>query len=265
MNISNDPYEKKQNGARYNPPVYSYESYNSRFVRDVFNTVFNGPGPSDIKTEAAIGFLDACKGVIKKIKVSKKEFCTVCNGTGTVFDICPGCKGTGIEKTVRKGLFGKEDIPCPKCCGKRKIAVSSCSRCNGSGSTEALCDVDVSIPAGVNDGMTIFIKGQGNVNVANRSYGVLRVLIKVAEHPVFRRDGYDIHVDVPVSEEQCRKGGQIKVPCIHGDVIMSLPENTKYETVFRLKGKGIMKLSQTEHGDEFVRIVAADSAKFNEK
>ncbi|MBQ4486937.1 MAG: hypothetical protein II936_08015 [Oscillospiraceae bacterium] len=219
----------------------------------------------DIETEMTISFLDACKGGKKNIEVNKKEFCTVCTGSGKNFDVCPDCKGTGIEKTVRKGIFGKENIPCQKCGGSRKIAVSSCPRCKGSGSTEALCTVELNIPAGIDDGQTLVVRGQGNVNVANRSYGDLRVLIKVTEHPVFRRNEYDIHVDVPVSEEQCRKGGQIKVPCIHGDIIMSLPENTKYKTVFRLKGKGIMKLNQTEQGDEFVRIVAADSAKFNEK
>lgn len=218
----------------------------------------------DIETEMTISFLDACKGGKKNIEVNKKEFCTVCTGSGKNFDVCPDCKGTSIEKTVRKGIFGKENIPCQKCGGSRKIAVSSCPRCKGSGSTEALCTVELNIPAGIDDGQTLVVRGQGNADVIGRLFGRslysdLYVHIKVPEHPVFRREGFDITTVTPVGYEKCRQGGEIVVPTIDGEVRFTIPKDAKYGTLFRLKGKGIRKLGREERGDQYVRIVPDDA------
>ena len=190
---------------------------------------------SDIHVQISISFMEACTGANKKISVTRTDSCKECGGTGaehgTAMKTCPTCGGSGrvIEKT------------CPKCAGR--------------GTTSATSTIEVVIPAGIDDGQTLSLRGKGNAGANGGPAGDLLVTVAVQPHPTFRREGYDIRCEIPVSFYQAVTGDELTVPTIDGTVAYTMPEGTQPGTVFRLRGKGVQRLNSRGRGDQYVTVV----------
>ncbi len=217
---------------------------------------------SDIAVSLDISFMEACKGVSHDITLNRAEECPDCKGTGaeagTSAKTCSECGGKGYVTFQQRSMFGmmQSQRPCSKCGGKGKIIEKPCSKCRGKGSVNAKKTVSVKVPAGIDDGMTLNVRGQGNVGSNGGSRGDLKVRISVRRDPVFEREDYNIRIDFPITYSQAAFGAEIEVPTIDGPVTYNVPAGTQPGTVFRLRGKGVQKLQQTEgiRGDQFVTI-----------
>lgn len=215
---------------------------------------------ADIEESILIDFMEACKGKNHELKVNRMVKCDACNGTGadsgTSTEICPDCKGRGTVKSTQRTPFGaiSSTKPCPHCSGKGKIIKNPCSKCRGTARVRVNKTINFDIPAGIADGQTIRINGQGDAGINGGPTGNLVVTVSVKSHPLFTRDGYDIHCDIPVTYTQAVLGDEITVPTIDGNVKYNISEGTQTGTVFRLKGKGVQKLSRSDRGNQYVKI-----------
>lgn len=217
---------------------------------------------SDIAVSLDISFMEACNGVSHDITVNRAEDCPDCKGTGaeagTSAKTCPDCNGKGYVTVQQRSMFGmmQTQRPCSKCGGKGKIIEKPCSKCRGRGTVNMKKTVTVKVPAGIDDGMTLNVRGQGNAGSNGGARGDLKVRISVRRDPVFTREDYNIRIDFPVTYSQAALGAEIEVPTIDGPVTYNVPAGTQPGTVFRLRGKGVQKLQQTEgiRGDQFVTI-----------
>lgn len=228
---------------------------------------------ADIAVQLEIGFMEACKGVSHDISINRTEDCPDCNGTGakagTSTKTCPDCKGRGYVTVQQRSMFGmmQSQRPCSKCGGKGKIVESPCSKCGGSGKTNMKKTVSVKVPAGIDDGMTLNVRGQGSVGTNGGSRGDLKVRIAVRKDPVFEREDYNIWIDFPITYAQATLGAEIEVPTIDGKVSYNVPAGTQPGTVFRLRGKGVQKLQRSEgdRGDQMVKINVEVPKNLNKK
>lgn len=215
---------------------------------------------TDIRIQVAISFFEACKGVSKTVSVNRSESCPDCHGTGaengTAMKTCPDCNGTGQVRYQQRTPFGviSSQRPCDKCQGKGKIIEKSCPKCAGRGSVSNTKKVEIQIPAGIDDGQTLSIRGQGNAGTNGGPNGDLLVLIAVRPDALFKRKEYDIYCEMPVSYYQAVTGDELVVPTIDGNVKYTLPEGTQPGTTFRLRGKGVQRLNGRGRGDQFVTI-----------
>ena len=215
---------------------------------------------SDIQESVTINFMDACSGKKQEVKLFRMAVCETCHGTGadsgTTAEICPDCQGRGSVKTTQRTPFGaiSSTKPCPHCGGKGKIVKNPCIKCRGVGRVRVQKTVNVDIPAGIDDGQTIRLSGQGDCGINGGPAGDLLLNISVRNHPLFNREGYDIHCDIPVTYMDAVLGAEITVPTIDGDVKYNIAEGTQNGTVFRLKGKGIKKVNRAERGNQYVKI-----------
>ena len=253
-------------------------------IGDIFSSFFGGFGGStsrsnpnaprrgqDIQAEQTISFMDACKGTKLKIKIQRMETCTECNGTGSApgssTDTCPDCHGMGQVKAVQRTPFGMISTtkPCLKCGGKGKVITNPCSKCRGAGRVSNYATIEVNVPAGIADGQTLQVRGQGHSGINGGPSGDLHIGITVRPDPLFERDGYDIRTEVPIKFSQAVFGDEIEVLCIDGKVKINIPEGTQTGTVFRLKGKGVTKINRNERGDQFVKVVIEVPHGLNKK
>ncbi|MDE6780059.1 MAG: molecular chaperone DnaJ [Ruminococcus sp.] len=215
---------------------------------------------ADIQNSVLISFMEACTGVKKEIKVNRMTTCEACKGTGadsaSSSEVCPDCQGRGSVKVTQQTVFGaiSSTKTCQKCSGKGKIIKNPCQKCRGMGRLRVQKTVSVDIPAGIDDRQTIRLSGQGDCGINNGSNGDLLISVSVKSHEIFRRDGFDIHCDIPVTYMEAVLGAEITVPTIDGDVRYPISEGTQTGTVFRLKGKGVKKLQRSERGNQYVTI-----------
>lgn len=215
----------------------------------------------DIETDSTISFMEACKGTTLKLKIQRMEKCPDCNGSGAApgssVDTCPDCRGAGQVKVTQRTAFGmiSSAKPCTRCGGKGKVISSPCSKCRGAGRINVTKPVEVTVPAGINDGQTLQVSGGGHSGINGGPNGDLHVNIRVRPDSFFERDGYDIHTEVPIKFSQAVLGDEIEVLCIDGKVNLRIPEGTQSGTIFRLKGKGVQRVHRTERGDQYVTVV----------
>lgn len=228
---------------------------------------------TDIAVQLDISFMEACKGVSHDITVNRVEDCPDCKGTGakagTTAKTCPDCKGTGRINVQQRTMFGSmmSQRPCTKCGGKGKIIENPCPKCSGSGKVNMRKTVSVKVPAGIDNGMTLNVRGQGNAGSNGGPRGDLKVRITVRKDPMFEREDYNIWIDFPITYTQAALGAEIEVPTIDGKVSYSVPAGTQPGTVFRLRGKGVQKLQRNEgdRGDQMVRINVEVPKNLNKK
>lgn len=226
---------------------------------------------ADIEESVLIDFMEACRGKSQELKISRMATCDACNGTGadggTSTEICPDCKGRGSVKTTQRTPFGaiSSTKPCPHCSGKGKIIKNPCSKCRGAARIRTTKTISFDIPAGIADGQTIRIPGQGDAGTNGGPAGNLIVTVSVKAHPLFTREGYDIHCEIPVTYAQAVLGDEITVPTIDGNVKYNISEGTQTGTVFRLKGKGVQKVSRTDRGNQYVKIIVEVPKNLNKK
>jgi molecular chaperone DnaJ len=238
---------------------------------DIFGSIFGG-GSSGARSrnaprkgervhvEAEVTFEEAAFGVDKEVSVSRIEMCDTCAGSGckdgTTAERCANCHGTGTVTTQNRTPFGimQSTSECPKCEGKGKIIHQPCQKCRGAGLVRRNKNIKVSVPAGIDDGQTISLRGQGNVGMNGGEPGDLYITVNVSRHPLFTREGNAVLYDMPISIVQAALGAEVEVPTLDGKVKYSIPEGTQTGTVFRLRGKGITNLRGGGRGDQFVTV-----------
>ena len=215
---------------------------------------------SDIRVQITLTFFEACKGVSKKISVTRSDSCPDCGGTGaehgTAMKTCAACGGTGHVRVQQRTPFGviATDRPCESCGGAGRVIERSCPNCGGRGSISSTKTVEVQVPAGIDDGQTLSLRGQGNAGANGGPSGDLLVTVAVRPDAIFRRQGYDLYCEMPVSYCQAVLGDKLIVPTIDGNVEYTLPEGTQPGTTFRLRGKGVSRLNSRGRGDQYVTI-----------
>jgi len=221
----------------------------------------NGPiRGNNINISINLSFIEAAKGCKKTININRMVRCEDCNGSGaaagTQPEICPDCHGSGQVMTQQRTPFGmmQSARPCSKCGGTGKIIKDPCKKCNGQGRSRKAVKLEVSVPAGIDDGQTFVLRGQGDDGLNGGPAGDVNVTVSVRKDALFERDGYDVWCDVPITFCQAVLGAEVTVPTIDGKVSYNIPEGTQPNTVFRLRNKGISYINGRGRGDQYVRV-----------
>ena len=213
-----------------------------------------------LRTSVTISFEEAAFGCEKQVTVERVEQCDTCGGTGcekgTSAETCPDCHGSGMIQQRRQTPLGvmATSAPCPRCSGKGKIIHHPCKACRGSGMLRRRKTLKVSIPAGIDNGQTISLRGQGNAGKNGGPAGDLLIVVGVRPHEIFRREGTSVLCEAPITFTQAALGSELEIPTIDGKVKYTIPEGTQSGTVFRLKGKGIPGLNGRARGDQYVTV-----------
>ncbi len=239
---------------------------------DIFGDIFGGGGArqsnaprkgESIRTNVSISFEEAAFGCKKDVTIARIEQCPDCKGSGaaagTTPEVCPDCKGTGSVRTTQRTPFGmvQSNAPCSKCRGTGKIIHQPCPSCHGMGSVRKQHKINVTIPAGIDDGQTVSVRGQGSAGANGGPAGDLLVYVIVRPHARFERDGANVILEQEISYVHAVLGGDIEVPTLDGNVKLSIPEGTQTGSVFRMRGKGIPYLRGSGRGDQFVSVKVA--------
>lgn len=213
------------------------------------------PG-NDLQMPLDVTFKEAAFGAEKKITINRLVSCDTCNGTGGKNGArpvdCDMCHGHG-EVRRQQGFFTVATA-CPKCHGSGQTVSDPCGTCSGEGRRRKKVDIAVKIPAGIDMGQRLKLSGEGDAGVMSGPSGDLYVEIRVEEHELFERDGFDIHCTIPVSFSQAALGAEIEVPTLEGKVAVTVPEGTQSGRRMRLKAKGIQKLGGYGLGDQILTI-----------
>lgn len=215
---------------------------------------------NDLHTSCTIGFFEACKGVKKDIRISRMENCADCHGTGakagTQPQTCPECNGSGQVRVTQRTPLGAMSTSrtCSRCSGRGKVVNDPCVKCGGNGRVRSEKTIEVNIPAGIDDGQTLSVRGQGDNGTNGGPAGDLNITVNVRPDTLFKRDGYDVWCEIPLTYTQAVFGDELIVPTIDGKVKYTIPEGTQPGTVFRLKGKGVQRLNGRGTGDQFVEV-----------
>lgn len=239
-------------------------------IFDMFGGMFGGGssghrrnGPSkgrDLQYSITITFKEAAFGAKKQVQISKYVTCTACSGSGaekgTSKTTCPKCNGSGEVRTIKNTPFGQfqSSAPCDRCNGTGQIIEHPCKECNGSGKVHKTVTIAVDIPAGVDNDSVISIRGQGEPGNNGGPNGDLYVVVAVIPHSVFKRNGNDLILEMPISFTQLALGDEIVVPTLSEKISYKIPAGTQPETVFRIKGKGIKSVRSNKMGDLYVKV-----------
>jgi molecular chaperone DnaJ len=213
-----------------------------------------------LRVRVTVSFEEAAFGCKKDVTITRIEQCPDCKGSGctsgTTAEVCPDCHGSGSVRTQQRTAFGvfQSTSGCPKCGGSGKIIHSPCPTCHGNGSIRIQKTLNVSIPAGIDNGETISLRGQGNSGKNGGSAGDLLITVQVRPSAVFQREGSNIYITATLGFVQAALGTEIQVPTLDGDVALTIPEGTQTGSVFRLRGKGVPSLRGGMRGDQFVTV-----------
>jgi molecular chaperone DnaJ len=239
----------------------------SSSFRDIFSGIFSRGGPggfspeaeepepgSDLEYQVHVGFWDAIKGTVMRLNIARRDVCSNCHGRGFIehAGTCPECGGKGqITQTAGRMKF---NVQCPRCHGTGKN-VSVCSVCGGEGTVERTEPLEVRIKPGTRDGQRIRIPGKGNAGTMGAPAGDLYIIVRAGEHPVFRREGDDIHVTVPITVTEAALGAKIEVPTVDGRSLLRIPPGTQSGQKLRLREKGMPSATREgARGDEIVEV-----------
>ena len=224
-----------------------------------------------IRASVSVSFTEAAFGCEKSVTLERSEQCPTCKGSGcapgTTPEICPDCHGTGTVQTRRQtpmGVFASNG-PCRKCGGTGRLIHQPCPDCRGTGAVRKRKTIKVNIPAGIDHGQTISLRGQGNAGRNGGPAGDLLITVMVQPHELFRRDGVDVFCEAPITFTQAVLGAELEIPTIDGKVKYSIPEGTQTGTVFRLKGKGIPVLNGRGRGDQYVTVTIETPRNLNKE
>ena len=249
---------------------------------DIFSSFFGGSGGGggsrrnaptrgeDLQYRLAISFEEAAFGCKKEISYNRIEKCPECGSTGaekgTSPEVCKECGGTGQVRVTQRTALGmfQTTKTCDHCHGTGKIIKNPCKNCSGKGYVKVTKKLEVSIPAGIDDGERVGLPGQGNSGRNNGPTGDLIILVSVRPHPIFERDGYNLYCEVPLTFAEAALGAEISVPTLEGQVKYTIPEGTQSGTTFTLRGKGIQAIRSTRKGDLIFRVVVEIPKNMNE-
>ena len=221
----------------------------------------NGPQQGEsLRASVTITFEEAAFGCEKEINLTRSETCEECRGSGceagTTAETCSDCRGSGVVRIQRGGggFAFTSTAPCSRCRGTGKLIHSPCKNCSGSGSVRKTKRIAVNIPAGIDDGQAVSLRGQGNAGKNGGPAGDLIVGVRIQPHPQFKRDGTTVLYEQKVSFAQAALGAELEIPTIDGKVKYDLPAGTQTGTTFRLRGKGIPGLHGRGRGDQYVTV-----------
>lgn len=239
---------------------------------DIFGDFFGGGSRRSASQNASrrgenvmarleLTFEEAAFGCEKEVSAQRIENCGACNGTGSadgVIETCQQCRGTGQVRTVQSfmGMQMQSTAACPSCGGRGKTIKTPCNTCKGKGKVRKTNRVKVRVPAGVDMGQSVRVRGEGCVGSNGGVNGDLLVEISIKRHPIFTRRDYDVYCEVPISFAQAALGGEIQVPTLDGKVKFDLPEGTQTGKEFVLRDKGIPEVGNSRRrGDHRFSVV----------
>ena len=230
----------------------------------------NGPQQGEsLRASVTITFEEAAFGCEKEINLTRTEPCDECHGTGcapgTTAEVCPDCRGSGTVRVQQRmgGMAFSSTATCSKCRGTGKIIHQPCKSCGGAGSVRTQKRIAVTIPAGIDDGQAVSLRGQGNAGKNGGPNGDLIVGVRIKPHSQFRREGTTVLYEQPITFFQAAMGAELEIPTIDGKVKYSLPAGTQTGTTFRLRGKGIPELRGRGRGDQYVTVTVKVPTSLN--
>lgn len=215
---------------------------------------------ADLQMSMTIDFMEAVFGIDKEVRITKKVKCDHCHGNmaepGSKINTCSTCHGSGRVVRVQRTILGNIQMQatCDHCGGEGKTYEKKCTKCHGAGVVNDNVNLKVRIPAGINDGETIKLSGQGAAGEGGTPNGDLYLNITVKRDNRFQRDGYDIHTKKDISFTQAALGDKIDIETVHGVERLKVPAGTQSDTIFKLRGKGVTKLRGAGTGDHFVKV-----------
>ncbi len=249
---------------------------------DIFETMFGGGfggtqsrnGPvqgNNLRYSLTISFEDAAFGVKREILVPREENCQTCGGKGakpgTRPERCSACAGSGqvrVQQTTMLGSFTSVR-PCTVCNGTGELIKEACQDCGGKGRIKKTSRVVVDIPAGIDDGQTLNLPREGEAGYRGGPNGDLYVNIRVKPHKQFRRNGFDLYLNITIPFVTATIGGEITVPTLKETIKYNIPEGTQTGTTFRIRGQGIQRLRSKDRGDLLVKVEVEVPKHLNEK
>lgn len=252
---------------------------------DLFGDIFGGGGGrggsrrgrgqrgADLRYNLEISLDDVLNGCEPRLKIPRMNRCGTCSGTGAAEGSrpsrCGRCEGTG-QLVFQQGFF-RVNRPCDACGGAGEVISNPCATCRGAGRVEGQQTIQVKVPPGIDEGARLRVTGEGEAGVAGGPPGDLYVVMVLREHPLFRREGTDLHIEVPVAFVHAALGGEIEVPTLDGKVSLAIPEGTQSGRVLRLRGKGLPPLQPRldpaqlakMRGDLYVKVFVEVPTKLN--
>lgn len=263
-------------GAQYSNIEDIFQAFGHVFGGDggIFGSLFgqrrpqSGPRPGrDLKIVLDLTLEEIDAGVDRTVSIKRHESCTTCTGTGLgaggTKKRCTTCAGRG--QVQRNQGFFSVAAPCPTCRGAGETIDKPCGTCRGSGREAREGEVEIQIPAGVEEGMRLRITGQGDVGEPSAPRGDLYVVVREVEHKVFTRSGADLVTEVPFSFAQLALGDKVEVPTLRGKVEMAIPPGTQSGKVFRLRGQGLPSLDGSGRGSQLVRVFLEVPTKLTDR
>jgi molecular chaperone DnaJ len=249
-------------------------------MNDIFEQFFGGGGGrdrnaprqgADLRTTLEIDLEEAFSGATKQMTITRPERCPDCDGEGHPHDAeaetCPGCNGQGQQTTVRQSPLGRvqQTQTCTRCGGEGTLYSETCSTCRGDGQVRAESTLQVEVPAGIRDGQTLRMDGEGAPGENRGPSGDLLVEIDVREHEEFDREGDDLYYRLGVSFPQAVFGDTVEVPTLDGTVKTDVDPGTQSGEVLRLQGKGMPRLQRRGRGDLYVQVQVVTPTELNEE
>ena len=252
---------------------------------DILGSVFGGgfgggfnsskkQGPTkgaDLRYNMNISFEEAAFGTTKQINITRNEKCSTCSGSGakpgTNPVTCDKCGGKGKVQITQNTIMGTFSTvkTCDKCGGTGKVIPTPCETCSGKGTIRKTRKIDIKIPAGIDNGQAISLRGEGDAGKKGGPAGDLFVVVNVLSHPIFKRKGYDIYADIKVPFTKLVLGGTIKVPTLEEDSEINIPEGTQVGSTFKLKDKGIPNIHGKGRGNIEYTINVDIPKRLNDK
>ena len=280
-----DPYgnggfnQQSQQSGGFNGQNSNYDFSDLGGFGDIFETFFGGGGRgtrqkkrgSDVEAVIRIDFREAVFGVEKDFKMLKMNQCDRCKGAGAEPGVsqktCSTCFGKGQVQSQSRTIFGTfaQAIVCPECHGKGKIPEKKCAKCGGNGRNKEQITIKVKIPAGIDNGQSIRILGQGEAAEYSGTTGDLYLRINVTPDKRFRREGFDIQGQTEISFPRAALGATIEVETMDGIINLKIPAGTQSGKVFRLSNRGVPKMSGKNRGDHLVTIVVKTPTSLSRK
>ncbi|XP_010540444.1 PREDICTED: chaperone protein dnaJ 1, mitochondrial isoform X2 [Tarenaya hassleriana] len=256
----------KYDGADTESFRRAYQTHFSDSFHKIFSEIFEEETEkfaSDIRVELVLSFSEATKGCTKQLSFDAYVLCDSCDGRGHTLNaamgVCPTCRGVG------RVTIPPFTATCHTCKGSGRVVKEYCMSCRGSGVVESTKEVNVVIPGGVDSGDTIRVPGAGNAGGRTTQPGNLYIRLKVADDPVFSRDGSDIYVDANISFTQAILGGEIEVSTLSGKIQLNIPKGVQHGQLVVLRGKGLPKQGfLIDHGDQYVRFRIKFPTEINE-
>ena len=249
---------------------------------DIFGSFFGGGGRrqstqnmprrgENVGARLDLTFEEAAFGAEKEVAAQRIENCAVCNGSGSAdgkVETCSQCRGSGQVRTVQTimGMQMQSTATCPQCSGRGKIIKNPCNTCRGKGKVRRTQKIKVNVPAGIDHGQTVRLRGEGCVGSNGGPNGDLMVDVYIRQHPIFERDGVHVYCEVPITFTQAALGAEIEVPTLDGKVKFDIPEGTQTGKMFSLTGKGIPAVNNPKRrGDHRFTVVVETPTKLTKE